>query len=135
MESARRVLADKTTNSSLRKQSSKNSVVRSADLNTSSRLAPSPLKGQKRSFEDFEEHGRVESQSSTATHALSDSSSLSVDEDAQDTETVNTRSTGETTMMSFHVSQAEPNPMEAEFVIHDEMSQQTLDKIVSTGRC
>ena len=44
--------------------------------------------------------------------------------------TTNTRSTAPTSMTSFKDSQAEPEPPEVQFEIHEEMSQRTLDKMV-----
>lgn len=145
MNSPRRVLADKPTNISIRKQDSSKNFVRTESLDVSfgsalSHSSEGRRSSHKRRFDEMAGEQEVgESQDSTATQQISlfgsQNSNTSLGDDA-DTDSRNlTRSTAPTTMISFQVSQTEPNPMETEFEIHEEMSQQTLDKIVSYATC
>ena len=144
----RRVLADKPTNASIKSQKNaitwKNPASSRDNLSISfgettrspktSHTFKSPRVGQKRRIEEVEDAERNESQQSTDTQRLSQATDFLSDGslDLMVVSTTNTRSTGQTSLTSFHASQAEPESAEAqfEFEIHEEMSQRTLDKMV-----
>ena len=146
---ARRVLGNKTTNASIKSQKS----VKTWNNPTSSRDSLSisfgeitrspkpsvnfkgPRVGQKRRIEEVEDHERNESQQSTDTQRLSQATDFLSDGSSFPNEMMvdsvsNSKSTAQTSLTSFHASQTEPDAAEAEFEIHEEMSQRTLDKMV-----
>ena len=145
---ARRALGNLTTNASIKPQtsvktwrnpaSSRDSLTVSFGETTRSPkpsvVFKSPRIGQKRSIEEVEDPERNESQHSTDTQPLSQATeplSDSLEDSAMMVDsTTNTRSTAPTSMTSFKDSQAEPEPPEVQFEIHEEMSQRTLDKMV-----
>lgn len=144
----RRVLGDKPTNASIKSlknaitwknpASSRDSLsISFADTTRSpnaSHTFKSPRVGQKRRIEEVEEAERNESQQSTDTQRLSQATDFLSDGslDPMVDSATSTRSTAQTSLTSFHASQTEPEPAEAqfEFEIHEEMSQRTLDKMV-----
>lgn len=144
----RRVLADKPANASIKSHkgtitwknpaSSRDSLSISFGDTTrspkTSHTFKSPRVGQKRRIEEVEDAERNESQQSADTQRLSQATDLLSDGslDMMVDSTTNTRSTAQTSLTSFHASQAEPESAEAqfEFEIHEEMSQRTLDKMV-----
>lgn len=145
----RRVLGNKTTNASVRPSSPaktwKHPTTSSDKLSVSfgeSKRSPrspqlfkSPRIGQKRRIDEVEHHDRHDSQQSTDTQRLSQATDLLSDdssemEDLLVDSTENTKSTAHTSLTSFQASQNEPEPVEVEFQIPDEMSQRTLDKMV-----
>ncbi len=151
MSSMRRVLADKNKNASLciNKHAKPASMLQSTSTKppTSSTQTPkqaqvqtegsSPRLGQKRKIDEVEdtEEG-TDSQNSNTTQPLSDLSDSISDTDIEicDVTTASTRdtiSTAPSTLPSFHASQADIGPADVEFEIHEEMSQRTLDKLVS----
>lgn len=145
----RRVLADKPTNASIKSQKSTITWKHPASARDSlsisfsdttrspkpSQTSRGPRVGQKRPIEEVEDAERNESQQSTDTQKLSQATDFLSDGSLDimvESSTTNTRSTAQTSLTSFHASQAEPEPAEAqfEFEIHEEMSQRTLDKMV-----
>lgn len=152
----RRVLGPKNPNAPLQQHTSKgsNTALQVASpasqrpakrpLSRASSPAMSPRIGQKRKIEEVHETERADSQetnnnasdsSSQMTDLLSDSQSEMGDKSR--TSMSQSKSTLNTTFTSFHGSQEEPPPVEPEFHILEEASQQTLDKMVcrcSTAR-
>lgn len=95
----------------------------------------SPRAGQKRKIDEVHEDSLAGSQSTGSLHPLSQVTDVLSDVHAELEETVQI-AIGEplftlnSVSTSFRVSQDEPAEIEAEFEIHEEPSQQTLDKMV-----
>lgn len=147
---SRRVLGDKTTNASIRPQhlskTVKNPTLTRDSLSLSygqpthsprtSMLFKSPRAGQKRRIDEVEDAEKHDSQQSTDTQRLSEAGDWLSDEsshmdDMMVDSTSHSKSTAQTSLTSFHASQIEQEPAEVQFEIPDEMSQRTLDKMVS----
>ena len=147
----RRVLADKNRNASLHINNKHAKTASTVQVNlprasTSFNDTPkrpthgveslSPKLGQKRKIDQVEEAEIEDSANSSGTEALSDLSDpvSELNTDAGDItidSSSDTRPTTQTTLPSFHASQADVGPMDVQFEIHEEMSQTTLDKLVS----
>ena len=147
---SRRVFGDKNPNAHLQTQSPHRRTKQSLDLASPVQsslkrpLSPSyfplfsPRAGQKRRIEDVNEEEPTDSQTtntqpwSPITDVLMDSSSDQ--EDTSRTSIAQTKSTPATTFTSssFYASQDEQSQPEVQFQIHDEPSQQTLDKMVGS---
>lgn len=109
-------------------------------VSPSSAIPPSSRAGQKRKIHEVEEEIPVESQSSTLSHhPLSQMTGMWSDQSSQDIPSPGrslefTKSTPRTALTSFQASQEESQTIEAQFIIHDEPSQRTLDKMVRHTR-
>lgn len=97
---------------------------------------PSPRAGQKRKIQESGDDLLADSQNSTLSHhPLSQMTGLWSEPSSQDVSSpprsmLQTKSTPNTAQTSFQASQEEPQTIEAQFVIHEEPSQKTLDKMV-----
>ncbi|KIX06469.1 uncharacterized protein Z518_04445 [Rhinocladiella mackenziei CBS 650.93] len=94
----------------------------------------SPRRGQKRKIDRVVHEETDDSQPTTATHPWSQMTDLLSDGQLEHVSTprtsmTQTKSTPNTVYTPFRASQEEPFQVEAEFQIHDEPSQQTLDKM------
>jgi len=111
-------------------------------LSPSSDSVPgSPRAGQKRRIDEIEEEDHNnDSPRTNATHLLSQRTELLSDSGSDRgttsppslTQTKSTMNTTSTT--SFHPSQEESSPIEVQFEIREEISQQTLDNMVGMVR-
>ena len=85
--------------------------------------------------EDDHEVAKSDSQDSDNTELLSDPISNDSLPDTDHGDMMgspdDTNSTGQTTLPSFHASQEGPGPVDVQFEIPEEMSQRTLDNLVS----
>ncbi|KIW35614.1 uncharacterized protein PV07_02300 [Cladophialophora immunda] len=144
---ARRVLGDKDPNAPIQQQPSKvpNRVSQLASpvaprsstkrpLSPEQSLSSSPRTGQKRKIGEIHGGEPAQIQDTAATFFLSQTTELlsdtrSENEDNVQTSTTQSRSTLATTLTTFRASQEESSHIESEFHIHDEPSQQTLDKM------
>jgi hypothetical protein len=141
---ARRVLADKTPNASIRrahepmpkpmseepKALMKHTFEMEVERNTT------PKAGQKRRIhevdgaEEQEEQGRDRAGLTPPLITLPTEPNSEAN-DREFLSTSQTKTTTSTLLTSFHASQELPMPLEDQFDIQDEMSQRTLDKLVS----
>ena len=148
----RRVLGDRSTNASLRIQP-QDSVLKPNTLSSTtpqSRTAieqavrgwtgtdVTPKAGQKRHIEEvdgIEERLHVKQDRSGSASPLNSSTSDDGEEEEEEKDsirsTIVTKLTPHTIFSSFHASQEPPIPLEDQFDIQEEMSQQTLEKVVS----
>lgn len=138
---ARRVLGEKDANTLLLPQQSPGKTKVDLELGSPRlRKTAFPLgslqAGQKRKIQQVDEEEATESPNVNASHTLSQRTELLSDEERSGpeegfyTSLAETRSTPTTVFTSFHQSQEEHPQLEAEFVILEEPSQQTLDKMV-----
>jgi hypothetical protein len=139
---ARRVLGEKDANTLLLPQQSPEKTKLDLELGSPRMRKPvissgSLHAGQKRKIQQVDDEEAAESQNINASHTLSQRTELLSDEERSGheegfyTSLAETRSTPNTVFTSFHPSQEEhPQQLEAEFVILEEPSQQTLDKMV-----
>jgi len=147
---ARRVLGDKTTNASVHRHphqlatkpqlgqsmSDRPHVSAYQAAVTRTMMKVSPKAGQKRRIHEVdgtEEQGQLEQgkpRSSSPLTVVSTEPNSEADERGWSS-TAQTKSSVTTLFTSFQASQEPPAPLEDQFEIQDEMSQQTLDKIVS----
>lgn len=86
-------------------------------------------------MDDVQDEEAPESQETTTPHPLSQMTVMLSDgpsegEESADRSMGHATSTSNTGSISFRSSQEEPSQVEAEFTIHDEPSQQTLDTMV-----
>jgi hypothetical protein len=99
-------------------------------------LTITPKAGQKRRIEEVDgteeqEQQRQDRAGSTSPLALLPTEPNSETDEGEFPSTSQTKATASTLLTSFHASQEPPIPVEDQFDIQDEMSQRTLDKIVS----
>jgi hypothetical protein len=105
-------------------------------ISPSSSVPPSPRAGQKRKIQETEDDLMLDSQNSSFSHhPLSQMTGMWSDRSSQDASSPPrsmelAKSTPHTALTSFQASQEESQAIEVQFVIHDEPSQQTLDKMV-----
>ncbi|KIW15404.1 hypothetical protein PV08_05450 [Exophiala spinifera] len=134
----RRVLGDKDPNVLLSPTKTKASLDGALSPRPLKRLASpiSPRAGQKRKIVEKYNEETDDSQRTSSSHllsqhvdVLSDGPSEHQDAASQSSSTGQHKSTPNTAFTSFYVSQEEPPQLESEFQIHDEPSQQTLDKM------
>jgi len=98
----------------------------------------SPRAGQKRKIQNAGDDLPADSQYSTlGHHPLSQMTGLWSDPSSQDASSpprsmLQAKSTPNTAQTSFQASQEESQTIEAQFIIHEEPSQRTLDKMVFT---
>jgi hypothetical protein len=148
---ARRVLADKTPNASLRRaldlmpkpyfdhpvvEEPKDFIKHPVQMEVDRRV--SPRTGQKRRIDEVDGTEEQEQQRRDKAGSASPLTVLPTELDSETDDrdfmsTSQTKSATSSALSSFHVSQGSAVPVEDQFEIQDEMSQQTLDKIVSTS--
>ncbi|KAK4935781.1 hypothetical protein LTR10_023231 [Elasticomyces elasticus] len=137
---ARRVLGEKDPNTLLAQIQSPKKARLDIGFASPRSLKPphasgSPHAGQKRKIHQVEDEEAAESQNSNALQILSQRTDLLSDEEPSMheegfyTSMAEIKSTPNTLLTSFRASQEEHPQLEAEFVILDEPSQQTLDKM------
>ncbi|KAI1610204.1 hypothetical protein EDD36DRAFT_467278 [Exophiala viscosa] len=137
---ARRVLGEKDPNTLLAQVQSPKKARLDIGFASPRSVKPahpsgSPHAGQKRKLQQVEDEAAAESQNTSTLHILSQRTELlsdeepSVHEEGFYTSMAEIKSTPNTLLTSFHASQEEHPQLEAEFVILDEPSQQTLDKM------
>jgi hypothetical protein len=151
---ARRVLGDKTPNASMKRRAfepmpksyldypvsdepkamTKHPVEMDVERNVT------PKAGQKRRIHEVDgtedqEQRALDMACSTSPLTVLPTEPNSETDHIEFSSTCQTKSTTSTTLTSFHASQEPPMPVEDQFDIQDEMSQRTLDKIVSTSAC
>jgi hypothetical protein len=146
----RRVLGDKTPNASLKRRAHepllkpqfdysvpdepRALIKTAADMRIGRNIAPTA--GQKRRIhevdgaEEQEQQGQ-ESTGSTSPLTVLPTESTSEADEGDFSSTIQASSTTSTLLNSFHASQEPPGRVEDQFDIQDEMSQRSLDKIVS----
>jgi hypothetical protein len=149
---ARRVLGDKTPNASMKRRAlepmpksyldylvsdePKAMVKYAVEMDVERNVTPKT--GQKRRIhevdgtEDQEQRGLGMARSISPLTMLPTEPNSETD-DREFSSTGQTKSTISTTLTSFHASTEPPMAVEDQFDIQDEMSQRTLDKIVSTS--
>lgn len=146
---ARRVLGQKDPNAPLPSPSPKKtqhshsiaSPVRERSnlkrpVSPGSSVPSSPRAGQKRKIQETQDDLLLDSQNSSFSHhPLSQMTGMWSDRSSEDASSPPmsmglTRSTPHTASTSFQASQEDSQVIEAQFVIHDEPSQRTLDKMV-----
>jgi hypothetical protein len=98
----------------------------------------SPRTGQKRRIDEVDGTEEQEQQGQNKAGSASPLTVLPTEPDSETDDrdflsTSQTKSATSSALSSFHVSQESSVPVEDQFEIQDEMSQQTLDKIVSTS--
>ncbi|KIV80016.1 hypothetical protein PV11_07550 [Exophiala sideris] len=137
---ARRVLGEKDPNTLLAQIQSPKKARLDIEFASPRSLKPrhasgSPHAGQKRKIHQVEDEEAAESQNSNALQILSHRTDILSDEEPSMheegfyTSMAEIKSTPNTLLTSFRASQEEHPQLEAEFVILDEPSQQTLDKM------
>jgi hypothetical protein len=145
----RRVLGDKTPNASLKRRAHEplqkpqfdysipdelRALIKTADMRIGRNIAPTA--GQKRRIhevdgtEEQEQRGQDRTGPKSPLTALPTSATSEADE-GDSSSTVQENSTTSTLLASSHASQESLMLVEEQFDIQDEMSQQSLDKIVS----
>jgi hypothetical protein len=144
----RRVLGDKTPNASLKRRAHEpllkpqfdysipdelRALIKTADMRIGRNIAPTA--GQKRRIhevdgtEEQEQRGQDRTGSKSPLTALP--SATSEADEGDSSSTVQENSTTSTLLASSHASQESLMLVEEQFDIQDEMSQRSLDKIVS----
>jgi hypothetical protein len=150
---ARRVLADKTPNAFIRRadgpmakpylddslfKEQRDFVNQTVEMDVDRRL--SPKTGQKRRIHEVdgteaqEQLGRDRAGLASPPTVLPTEPNSETD-DRDFLSTSQTKRATSSALTSFYVSQESSVPVEDQFEIQDEMSQQTLEKIVSTYAC
>ncbi|EXJ64726.1 hypothetical protein A1O7_01064 [Cladophialophora yegresii CBS 114405] len=135
---ARRVLGPKDPNAPLQQPSKASrpglQIVDTVSQRVSANgsLLTSPRAGQKRKLEEVYESTQADSRETISVHTLSQVTAMQSDAVSEVEETAQpsmtwSKSTLDTSFASFRGSQEEPSQVEAEFHIHEEPSQQTLD--------
>ena len=146
----RRVLADKTPNASIKCRAYETLPKQQADclmrdertisiecaVDTKGRMTLTPKAGQKRRIQDVDgtedqEQQRLDRGGSASPRMVLPTEPTSEADERDFISTAQTRSTTSTLLTSFHASQDPSMPVEDQFDIQEEMSQRTLDKIVS----
>lgn len=127
----RRVLGDKDPNALLSPTKTKISLESALSPRPLKRLASpiSPRAGQKRKIVETYNEEAEDSQQTSNSHIFSQHTDT-LSDGPSDPQDAFQPSMAQHKPTPFHTSQEEPVQLESEFQIHDEPSQQTLDKMV-----
>jgi hypothetical protein len=144
----RRVLGDKTPNASLKRRAHEpllkpqfdysipdelRALIKTADMRIGRNIAPTA--GQKRRIHEVdgteEQEQRGQDRTGSKSPLTAPPSATSEADEGGSSSTVQENSTTSTLLASSHASQESLMLVEEQFDIQDEMSQQSLDKIVS----
>ncbi len=139
----RRVLGDKTTNASIVSRPTKDQRMLDLPAKTSpsvtvnkTTMKVTPRAGQKRRIHEVdgaEEQNQNQGQAGSSSPLTDVATDPRSETEQRSFSSASQPKTATLSLLSsFHVSQEPPAPLEDQFEIQDEMSQQTLDKIVRT---